>query len=212
MSRGTEVTVTAGHMLNPSGAPALSRFLHEIGQDGITSLTGFDWGAAAGLPMLPRVRVGRVVLRLAQWRLARSRASQTLRVGDEASFGAALAEWRATWRVPRHVYLAHGDNRLLIDLEDQAQAGQLRRELCGQHHNDVVLHEALPGPGDAWLPGPAGSYVSELVIPLIRTAPDQPQRAGPPPRLAPRSPVAVRSDSMGPSSGRTRSLRVRCGN
>lgn len=176
----TEVTVCSGHMLNASAAPALCRFLHEIGQDGVTPVTGFDWGPAAGLPMLPRVATGRVVLRPAQWRLSRAKARQTLRVDDDGSFGAALADWRARWRVPRHVYLTAADNRLLIDLDDPAQSGQLRQELRRQHSNDVLLTEALPGPHDAWLPGPGGSYLSELVIPVIRRKADRVSRSATP--------------------------------
>jgi thiopeptide-type bacteriocin biosynthesis protein len=35
-----------------------------------------------------------------------------------------------------------------------------------------VVQEALPGPQDAWLPGPGGSYMCELVVPLVRRAPE----------------------------------------
>ncbi len=164
----TEVSVTAGHMLTTAGAPAVCRFLHEIGQDGVTGLAGFDWGQAATLPALPRVRVGRVVLAPARWRQRRAQAAAALRVDDAASFTDALRDWRERWGAPRHVYLAAGDNRLLLDLDDPAQAGQLREELRRPRGRDLVLHEALPGPDDAWLPGPDGRYLSELVVPMVR--------------------------------------------
>ncbi|MGH3938255.1 MAG: lantibiotic dehydratase [Pseudonocardiaceae bacterium] len=197
-ARDTEVTIASGHMLNSATAPTLCRFLHEIGHDGVTSLTGFDWGPAAGLPMLPRVCLGRIVLRPAQWRLSRAKAKQTLRVDDQASFGAALADWRAQWRVPRHVYLAFADNRLLIDLDDPAQAGQLRQELRRQPGNDVLLNEAMPSPDDAWLPGPGGRYLSELVISVIRRQTDSPHRTPPTPQPAHRVSVVDRSDRHRP--------------
>ena len=56
------VLPAAGHMLNPAAAPPLCRSLLELAGDGTTWLSSFDWGPAAGLPFLPRVRRGRVVL------------------------------------------------------------------------------------------------------------------------------------------------------
>ena len=171
MAGGSEMSVSAGHMLSTAGAPEVCRFLHDVGLDGVTPLASFDWGPATALPLLPRVRVGRVILRPAQWRQPSAKLARALGVDDAPSFFGSLQGWRAQWRVPRHVYLAAGDNRLLLDLDDPAQAGQLREELRHRHRTDLVLQEALPAPGDAWLPGPAGRYVSEFVIPMIRRQP-----------------------------------------
>jgi thiopeptide-type bacteriocin biosynthesis protein len=157
---GAEVAVTAGHMLNPAEAPAVCRFLAEAGRDGRAQLGGFSWGPAAGFPILPRVQVGRVVLRPASWRL------------DPAVLDAtsdSLGRWREAWQVPRHVQLGGGDRRLLLDLDDPAQLGQVRDEL--RRGRAVTVHEAIPGPGDAWLPGPGGRYLTELVVPLRLAAP-----------------------------------------
>ncbi|HEY6707952.1 MAG TPA: lantibiotic dehydratase [Actinomycetota bacterium] len=157
---GAELEVTAGHMLSPAEAPAVCRFLAEVGRDGRAQLGGFSWGAAAGFPFLPRVQVGRVVLRPASWRL------------DPAVLDAtsdSLGRWREEWRVPRHVQLGGGDRRLLLDLDDPAQLGQVRDALG--RGRAVTLHEAIPGPGDAWLPGPGGRYLTELVVPLRLAAP-----------------------------------------
>lgn len=198
---GTEVSVSTGHMLNTTSAPQVCRFLHDIGLDGLTLLTSFDWGPAARLPLLPRVRAGRVVLRPAQWRQSRTTAAGALRVQDAASFTNALRDWRTQWRVPRYVYLAAGDNRLLLDLDDPAQAGQLPEELRRPRDGDLVLQEALPGPDDAWLPGPGGRYISELVIPLVRRQPT-PASRGP---TAPTSdPVARSAPSVDDEAGRLR--------
>ena len=166
-----EVRVASGHMLNPATAPAVCRFLSEVGQDGVTALMGFDWGPASALPFLPRVRMDRVVLRPAQWRGRRDRWRDVLDAAGPGAFTLGLERWRRQWAVPREVYLAAGDNRLLLDLEDPDQAGLLQAELRLPGPGDVVLHEALPAPDQVWLPGPGGHYVSELVIPLVRRGP-----------------------------------------
>ena len=170
---GAEVEVTAGHMLNPAEAPAVCRFLAEVGRDGRAQLAGFSWGPAAGFPFLPRVQAGRVVLRPASWRLTPDSLPATL----PASFQEALGRWRDDWKVPRYVRLGGGDRRLLLDLDDPAQAGQVGHELG--RGRAVVLHEALPGPADAWLAGPGGRFLCELVVPLALATPPEPSAATP---------------------------------
>ena len=170
---GAEVEVTAGHMLNPAEAPAVARFLAEVGRDGRAQLSGFSWGPAAGFPYLPRVQAGRVVLRPASWRLAPE---------------VAIRRWRDDGNVPRYVQLGGGDRRLLLDLDDPAQAGQVQAELG--RGRPVVLHEAVPGPGDAWLPGPGGRFLAELVVPLALTARQPPGTSNGQRRPAPAEPVA----------------------
>jgi lantibiotic biosynthesis protein len=182
---GAEVEVTAGHMLNPTEAPAVARFLAEVGRDGRAQLGGFSWGPAAGFPYLPRVQAGRVVLRPASWRLD----PEALALATTGALEAAILRWRGDWNVPRYVQLGGGDRRLLLDLDDPAQAGQVQVELG--RGRPVVLHEAVPGPGDAWLPGPGGRFLAELVVPLVLAARHAPPGASNGQRrLAPAAPVA----------------------
>jgi lantibiotic biosynthesis protein len=188
---GAEVEVTAGHMLNPTEAPAVARFLAEVGRDGRAQLGGFSWGPAAGFPYLPRVQAGRVVLRPASWRLDPDALAATLPAG----LPAMLRRWRDDWKVPRYVQLGGGDRRLLLDLDHPAQAAQVTDELGGGR--PVVLHEAVPGPDDAWLPGPGGRFLTELVVPLVLTT-----SAAPGPRQrAPVAPVARNDRLRPPGSG-----------
>src|SRR5262249_26551525 len=84
-------------------------------------------------------------------------------------FHQRLAGFRERWNVPRYVYLATFDNRLLLDLEAPEQAEELREELAKvQDLGAVSLDEALPGPNHAWVKGPNGNYLAELVVPLVR--------------------------------------------
>jgi thiopeptide-type bacteriocin biosynthesis protein len=148
-------------MLNPAEAPAAARFLAEVGRDGRAQLGGFSWGPAAGFPYLPRVQAGRIVLRPASWRLQPGAVAATTPAG--------LRRWWDDWEVPRYVQLGGGDRRLLLDLDDPAQAGQVLEELG--RGRPAVLHEAVPGPDGAWLAGPGGRYLTELVVPLVLAAP-----------------------------------------
>ena len=160
-------------MLSPLQAPAAARFLLEVAREGRCQLSSFDWGPATGFPFLPRVQRGRVVLALAQWRV--DPAAGELAAAPAGGFAAALAAWRERWSVPRHVYLAVADNRLLLDLDDPEHVELLREELGGlTEGRSALLQEALPGPAEAWLPGPDGGHITELVVPVTARRSRQP--------------------------------------
>jgi thiopeptide-type bacteriocin biosynthesis protein len=158
-----EIAVSETHMLNSLHAPPELLFLQEVERDRRVVFDPFSWGPAAEFPFLPRVQRGRVVLALARWRIGEASELRT----PVSAFPDALRAWRERWSVPRHVYLSDADRRLLLDLENPAHADVLREELGRQPAADVaVLEEALPGPSDAWLPGPDGCHIVELVVPL----------------------------------------------
>ncbi|GAB3258588.1 lantibiotic dehydratase [Kineosporia babensis] len=140
------------HMLNPSAASPLGRALMDLAEDSAAPLNPFSWGAASALPFLPRVRRGRIVLAPARWRLDASVARSPQR----------FAAWRREWQVPRLVQLSSGDNRLLLDLDEPEHL----QHLSG---TSLYLQEALPSPDQAWLPGPDGPHLVELVVPMVRT-------------------------------------------
>ncbi|MGW9597316.1 lantibiotic dehydratase [Streptomyces chartreusis] len=155
---GQRVRFHSPHMLNPSIAPRVVRFLRQI--DESQRLQQFDWGAAAQLPFLPRLERGRIVLMPARWRLDR----QTMRPTEPEDFRSAFAEFRQLWQMPRLVYLAEGDHRVTVDLDSADDMEELRRSLRRSSH--VSLHERYPDPEQAWLPGPAGNHAAEIVVPV----------------------------------------------
>ena len=190
----TDVIAFQGHMLNSAQAPPAVRFLEDIARDQYVSLSSFDWGTAARFPFLPRIQCGRVVLALAQWRIDAGTRAAELPAQPRGAFDEALVAWRRHWSVPRHVYLASGDNRLLLDLDDPGHTEQLREELRRlPDGRSLLVQEGLPGPANAWLEGPEGHYMSELVVPLALRAVA--------PRDATESPVAPPQAAPVPSAG-----------
>ncbi|MEV5593966.1 lantibiotic dehydratase [Streptomyces sp. NPDC052496] len=186
---GRELVVVQNHMLSPLGAPNVCRFLLEVSRARYAVPTGFTWGPAEGAPYLPRVVRGRVVVRAAEWNLypgARSGAGTAASAapvpGPAPRTAAEVTRWRRTWSVPRHVYLADDDNRLLLDLDHPVCVDELLAALRTPAER-ITLQEALPGPDQAWLRDSAGrGHLSEVVIPLLATAreagePHEPQEA-----------------------------------
>ncbi|MGH3800341.1 MAG: lantibiotic dehydratase, partial [Pseudonocardiaceae bacterium] len=154
----------------------LARFLCEISTARAAACVPFDWGAAHGLPFLPRVRYRRTVLRPASWNLSAS---------DLPTRRAAWREWSQAWgglrrryRIPEAVYLGENDVRLRLDLNEPAHLAMLRTHLDRAGGN-ATLTEA-PGHHDY---GWAGGHAHEIVIPMAATdplsAPPAARRAGP---------------------------------
>ncbi len=166
-AHGVDLLIRANHMLNARSSPAVCRFLTDLSQQRQVPFRPFDWGPAALLPALPRIQVGRIVLALARWRP--TELVEVARQATTADFAAAVTDWRDKWTVPRYVYLSFVDQRLLLDLECQLQLNAFRSELRrGPDQRSIVVDEAVPGPGDAWLSGPEGHFASEIVVPLVR--------------------------------------------
>jgi thiopeptide-type bacteriocin biosynthesis protein len=193
-------------VVHPLLAPPAIRFLRQVERDGHPVFGQVDWSLVEDLPVLPRLECGRLVLAPAQWRVdwAAEPAS------EPTVFSNALAAWRERWSVPRWVRLAEGDNWLLLDLDDPVHVEVFREEV--RRSADVgamAALEALPGPGDAWLPGPDGRHAAELVVPLVTAAP----RDTPAPTAAdqaPASPVAELSDRVRPPGSEWLFLKVYC--
>lgn len=201
-SLDAEIRPTARHMLNAHTAPGICQFLDEVSRGGEATLTGFEWGPAESLPALPRVHIGRVVLAPARWLFGSAVAGRGRdRAAELPGFTAELAAWRTRWEPPSRVYVTSADNRLLLDLDRAGDVEQLHREAARRPGSAVKLEEALPDVTDAWLPGPGGGYITEIVVPMVR----RPAPAGRMPALVrtarrPATPVAVSDRTRIPGS------------
>ncbi|MGK5544076.1 lantibiotic dehydratase [Streptomyces sp. URMC 127] len=164
-----EVVPTMPSMLSLRGnAPGVARFLAELPRSGESALPVWDWGAAAALPYLPRVRSGRSVLAPARWYPADPDLPAA--VGDPAT---GPAEWRrlfTAWReradVPDRVTAVHRDQRLTLDLTSDAHLELLRHEWRRRptaHLQEAPWDEEY---GSGWSAG----HRTEIAFPMVRTA------------------------------------------
>jgi thiopeptide-type bacteriocin biosynthesis protein len=162
--RGCRIEAAAAHALNlRTHTPPLARFLTELSRAQCAQVTTFDWGAARGLPFLPRLRYGRVILCPAQWRLDATDLpgrAEAFAVWDEA-----LTRWRTQRHTPRLVYLTEGDQRLLLDLDQPGHRVLLRAHLHKARH--AVLTEAPDRDDLGWCDG----RPHEVIVPVMATEP-----------------------------------------
>lgn len=172
---GARVEAWGLHSLNlRKHTPPLARLLVDLTRAHCTEVTDFDWGTAATLPFLPRLRFGRIVLSPARWRLAA--ADLPDRTASWATWDAALDEWRTRRRLPQVVFLVDGDWRLPLDLVEDAHRVLLREHLSTHPH--AVLEEGPAEDTAGWLDGRA----HDVVVPMASC---QPQATTRPPRPTP---------------------------
>ncbi|MFI2635078.1 lantibiotic dehydratase [Streptomyces collinus] len=162
--RGQRIEAVGMHALNlHTHTPPLVRFLTELSRAQCAQVTVFDWGAAAAMPFLPRLRCGRTVLAPARWRLEASELPG--RVCPRAEWDAALTEWRDRRRLPQRVYLVEDDRLLFLDLDQAGHRMLLRHHL--DREGRAVLVEAAEPEAYGWCDGRA----HEVVVPLKATRP-----------------------------------------
>lgn len=161
---GKRVEAWGLHALNlRKHTPPLARLLTELSRAQCAQVTDFDWGAAATLPFLPRLRFGRVVLAPARWRLAATDLPG--RSVDWAAWDTALADWQARRHLPRRVHLVDGDRWLPLNLAEAAHRGLLREHLSVSPH--AVLDEAPVQDAAGWCQG----HAHEIVVSLVARQP-----------------------------------------
>ncbi|MEJ3655469.1 lantibiotic dehydratase [Actinomycetes bacterium KLBMP 9759] len=163
---GRELVPLTFHALNPMlTMPNALRLLIEIGESRTPGWPLWHWGAAEGLPFLPRIRYGRTVLASASW----TPDPRLATVSDTGEWHRLLDGWRARWSVPDQVVATTGDQRIPIDLRNPTDRELLRADL--RKRPSLVVHEEPAGGefGNGW----AGGHASELVVPLRPTRPRQ---------------------------------------
>ncbi len=161
-ARGHRVEAVVANALNPhTHTPPLARFLAELSRAQCAQVTVFDWGAAASMPFLPRLRYGRTVLAPARWRLEATELPGRAR--PRAEWDSALAEWQTRRRMPARVHLVEDDRRLFLDLDEAGHRALLRRHLDRSHA--AVIVEAPEAEAYGW----CGGRAHEVVVPLKAT-------------------------------------------
>ncbi|MFE4666632.1 lantibiotic dehydratase [Streptomyces sp. NPDC056716] len=161
LSTGRPVEPRVLHALEAGvHTPPLARFLAEIGNARSAVYKSFDFGAAAHLTYLPRVRHRRTVLAAARWLLTAQELPGRASSADD--WETAFAKWRAKLRMPERITVVEHDQRLPLDLTHPVHRLILRTRL--DRSQRLELREA-PGPHDfGWL-GRAHELLLSLALP-----------------------------------------------
>ncbi|HEX6524707.1 MAG TPA: lantibiotic dehydratase [Streptosporangiaceae bacterium] len=173
---GRPVRPVSYSTLHPRRADAVAGLLLALGRDGVAPWRPWDWGAAAAMSWLPRVRVGRAILAPARWALPAGLLLAATS-GTDRQWRDGLRRWRDAEELPEVVVAGPWDQRLPLDLADPVHAALLRRE-CRDRGVTAVTEP--PGGVAAWRAagwprGTDGPHAAEIVFSLH----PRPPRCGP---------------------------------
>jgi Lantibiotic dehydratase, N terminus len=172
---GVEVIPVYLGFLLPMALPEVQQVLLTFSYTSMAQLdlwAGTEIGGREDV-VLPRVRLGNVVLQRRTWRIApASLPERPAGVSDEQWF-LQWRRWKHDRGLPRHVFASLGgehkpqyvdfDSFLSVQLLDTAARGT---------ESTVVLTEMLPGPDELWLRDGDRRYVTELTVELDGTVHD----------------------------------------
>ncbi|MGP3927858.1 lantibiotic dehydratase [Streptomyces sp. 8N616] len=144
--------------------PPLARFLAEIATARCAVYKPFDFGAAARLPYLPRVRYRRTVLTPARWLLMAEDLPG--RAASTTEWEQTFAAWRARLSVPDRIAMVEVDQRLPLDLTHPVHRRLLRSRLDDTRR--LELREVADPDEYGWI-----GRAHEILLPLIRTQPEE---------------------------------------
>jgi len=141
------------------------RFLGSLQHQHGTSVPGFSLGALEALDYLPRVRIGKLILSLARWRLSAKEVEQLGKPEGSLRF-TAVQELRRKHRLPRWVVLQEYDNYLPVDLENPLSVDALIHVMKRGSH--AILTEMYPSVDQMCTTSQEGTFHHELNVPLVR--------------------------------------------
>ncbi|MFI9567391.1 lantibiotic dehydratase [Streptomyces rishiriensis] len=157
---GQEVLPVVPHLLTlRSEAPNLARFLSELRYTSERKIwQAWKWGQYGSHPILPRVRVGKVVSALLTWRPSQKMLACS---SNQAEWEAAVAQWRHELEVAAHVRVSVQDKSYNLDLDNRFHREILRRNMV---RGPVTVSEDPKNIGSyGWSDGRS----NELVFPLL---------------------------------------------
>jgi len=163
-----------------TGALGPYRFLASLQGQDLRPL-GFTIGALGSLPFVPRIRIGRIVLREASWALRKAELDPVTSTTGGARMQ-ALHRLRAAARLPRWVCVEDNDNVLPVDLDNVLAVDSFAQLVKAR--TGVTLTELWPAPDELAVHGPDGRYANEIVVPFVRIPASEPRQLPQPARAA----------------------------
>lgn len=165
-SMNKRVLVTASSMLNPTFGSSAVRFLKEVSSNHrLNILNTISCITTSEYEYTPRITYKRIILKPATWIM--SRETLGLQDNTEDHFIQCLQNFRKKWDVPRFVYLAQYDNRLLFDLDNPLHIHEIHRLVKKENSPSLQLMEMTCNFNEYAAQDSSGRhYVTEVVVPF----------------------------------------------
>lgn len=140
-------------------APNAARLLWDLGFEATILWNPWNWGPFTSFPRLPRIRIGRVVIAPATWRVGALRDY----LAGHSDQQKAVQEWRRRFAVPRIVRLLQTDHRIDLDLEDPWHVLILADDVI-RARADAIIEAGVDGMTSHWFSPPGGPPRSAEIV------------------------------------------------
>ena len=162
-SLSKRVRVVETTSVNPRrAAPPVARFLSEIGRAGNVYPQRFAWSASDDFAYRPRLRYGRIVLRLATWKFPKRSLEQS---------GLSELSRTAVVPLPQYAALVDRDRRLVIDTRSELGERLVHDHVRRLASDIVTFEESILSLPHGWLQGDHGSYHAEFTVGIQAQSP-----------------------------------------
>ena len=166
---GVEVIPVYLGFLLPMALPEVQQVLLNFS---CTTMVQLDLWEGTGLPdgdsgVLPRVRLGNMVLQRKSWRFAADHLPPAVAGQSDQEWYLAWREWQRSRGLPSRVFASLGGEHKpqYVDFDSYACV-RLLETAARKSDSAVVLTEMLPGPDQLWLRDGRHRYVTELTVQL----------------------------------------------
>lgn len=124
-----ELIFTSGNMLNYNLAPPIYRFMRDVSKSRFDNWNGLTQNLAIDLPYIPRIKYNKTILQPARWKFNINLSYKDLSQHSDSDWIKYFSKWINEWKVPRFVYMAFSDNKLLLDLKSKTSIYEVRNQL-----------------------------------------------------------------------------------
>lgn len=153
--------LTTAHNFRNNTTPVY-RFLCDLQTQHVRASLGFTWGGLENVyDRLPRVVYKHCILSPAKWILAKEDFPVKKLPVDMTK----VQQWREAKKLPREINLVMGDNKLYINLEDEACVALLAHEVSKSGR--FVLEEYIPCRNFV-TDEQGNSYNNEFILPYVK--------------------------------------------
>lgn len=180
--------LTIPHNFNATFNLGVYRFLCNLQTQNRTAWFNFSWRDTSQLfTFLPRVRYENIILAPAQWYCRKEQVEHMYKLQDR-TLQEAIKAFRAEWRIPRYVCIAHpgSDNKLFVDLDNPVFQEVFRKFL--RKNPMVHIIESLFPEHEPMLKDEADEgYANEMLVSFVHKV----HRPWPKPKRQTESPLPI---------------------
>lgn len=169
-----KVKFNAYNMLNHQWTYNITRFLLEISNDkqGLELLVPLA-EMRENLLYTPRIMLNNIVLFPKKWAVNFDVFIQSKKKVKFEEFKNNFKEWAIENNLSEYFYLSNGDNRLLLNINDEAKLKLLYLDLIKNKSEYIKLEEFIGNIENSGIKIESVNYATEIVVPVVRKIHDE---------------------------------------